>query len=76
MYLAKVYVIFQLQLFVRMLFIDYSSAINTILPTKLITLGLNTSFSNWILGFLTGCHQVVRVGNNISATLILNTGAL
>uniref|UniRef100_A0A4W5NY43 Reverse transcriptase domain-containing protein n=1 Tax=Hucho hucho TaxID=62062 RepID=A0A4W5NY43_9TELE len=64
---------------VRMLFIDYSSAFNTIVPTKLITklrtLGLNTSLCNWILDFLTGHAQVVRVGNNISATLILNTGA-
>ena len=30
---------------------------------------------NWILDFLTGSPQVVRVGNNTSATLILNTGA-
>ena len=61
-----------------MLFIDYSSAFNTIVPTKLITklrtLGLNTSLCNWILDFLMGCPQVVRVNNNISATLILNTG--
>ena len=45
--------------YVRMLFIDYSSAFNTIVPTKLIpkqrTLGLNTSLCNWILDFLTGC---------------------
>jgi hypothetical protein len=63
----------------RMLFIDYSSAFYTIVPMKLITklrtLGLNTSLCNWILDFLTGCSQVVRVGNNTSATLILNTGA-
>ena len=63
----------------RMLFIDYSSAVNTIVPlkfiTKLRTLGLNTSHCNWILGFLTGRAQVVRVGNNASATLIFNTGA-
>uniref|UniRef100_A0A8C8FPS1 I/LWEQ domain-containing protein n=1 Tax=Oncorhynchus tshawytscha TaxID=74940 RepID=A0A8C8FPS1_ONCTS len=43
--------------YVRMLFIDYSSAFNTIVPTKLITklrtLGLNTSLCNWILDFLT-----------------------
>ena len=59
-----------------MLFIDYSSTFNTIVPSKLITklrtLGLNTSLCNWIL---TGCPQVIRVGNNTSATLILNTGA-
>ena len=35
----------------------------------------NTSLCNWILDFLTGCTQVVRVGSNTSATLILNTGA-
>jgi hypothetical protein len=65
--------------FVRMLFIDYSSVFNTIVPTKLITelrtMGLNTSLCNWILDFLTGHPQVVRVSNNTLATLILNTGA-
>ena len=65
--------------FVRILFIDFSSAFNTIVPTKLITklrtLGLNTSLCNWILDFLTGRPQVVSVGNNTSATPILNTGA-
>jgi hypothetical protein len=65
--------------YVRMLFIDYSSTFNTIAPSKLVTklrtLGLNTSLCSWILDFLTGRPQVVRVGNNTSATLILNTGA-
>jgi hypothetical protein len=41
-----------------MLFIDYNSVFNTIVPTKLITklriLGLNTSLCNWILDILTG----------------------
>ena len=62
-----------------MLFIDHSSAFNTIVPSKLITklrtLGLNTSFYNWILDFLTCRPQVVMVGKNTSAMLILNTGA-
>ena len=61
-----------------MLYINSSSAFKTIVPlmliTKLRTLGLNTSLCNWILNFLTGRPQVVRVGNNTSATLILNTG--
>jgi hypothetical protein len=39
--------------YVRMLFIDYSSVLNKIVPTQLITklrtLGLNTSLCNWIL---------------------------
>ena len=47
----------------------------TNLITKLRTLGLNTSLRNWILDFLMGHPQVVRVGNNTSAMLILNTGA-
>uniref|UniRef100_A0A8C7I238 Reverse transcriptase domain-containing protein n=1 Tax=Oncorhynchus kisutch TaxID=8019 RepID=A0A8C7I238_ONCKI len=65
--------------YVRMLFIDYSSAFNTIVPSKLITklriLGLNTSLCNWILDFLMGRPQVVRLGSNTSPMLILNTGA-
>jgi hypothetical protein len=64
--------------YVRMLLIYYSSAFNTIVPSKLInklrTLGLNTSLCNWILDFLTGQPQVLRVGNNPSTMLILNTG--
>jgi hypothetical protein len=62
-----------------MMFLDYSSGFHTIVPSKLITklriLELNTSICNWILDFLTGRPQVVRVGSNTSATLILNTGA-
>ena len=58
-----------------MLFIDYSSAFNSIVPSKLIikleALGLNTALCNWVLDFLT---QVVKVGNN-NLHLILNTGA-
>ncbi|KAK3533169.1 hypothetical protein QTP70_012416 [Hemibagrus guttatus] len=44
--------------YVRTLFIDFSSAFNTIIPQHLIEklslLGLNTSLCNWILNFLTG----------------------
>jgi hypothetical protein len=65
--------------YVRMLFVDYSSAFNTIFPskriTKLRTLGIDTSLCNWILDFLTGHPQVVRVGNNTISMLILNTRA-
>jgi hypothetical protein len=56
--------------YVRMLFIDNSSAFNTIVPSKLIikleALGLNPALCNWVLDFLTGRPQVVKVGNNIS----------
>ncbi|KAL3051735.1 hypothetical protein OYC64_001881 [Pagothenia borchgrevinki] len=65
--------------YVRMLFIDYSSAFNTIVPSKLVIklrdLGLNSALCDWILNFLTGRPQAVRVGNITSSTLILNTGA-
>ncbi len=66
--------------YVRMLFVDYSSAFNTIVPAtldaKLQTLRLNRSLCSWILDFLTGRSQVVRMGNNTSSPLILNTGPL
>ncbi|KAI3355190.1 hypothetical protein L3Q82_018046, partial [Scortum barcoo] len=43
--------------YVRMLFIAYSSAFNTIVPSKLVTklrgLGLNSALCVWILNFLT-----------------------
>ncbi|KAI5101429.1 gastrula zinc finger protein XlCGF28.1-like [Silurus meridionalis] len=65
--------------YVRMLFIDFSSAFNTIIPQHLIEklnlLGLNTSLCNWILDFLTGRPQAVRIGNSISSTTTLSTGA-
>ncbi len=52
--------------YVRMLFVDYSSAFNTIVPATLVaklqTLGLNRSLCSWILDFLTGRSQVVRMG--------------
>ena len=65
--------------YVRMLFIDYSSVFNTIVPSKLNTKlrnrEVNTSLCNWILDFLTGHPQVVRLGSNTSGMMILNTGA-
>ncbi len=66
-------------IYVRMLFVDYSSAFNTIVPATLVaklqTLGLNRSLCSWILDFLAGRSQVVRIGNNTSSPLVLNTGA-
>ncbi len=65
--------------YVRMLFIDFSSAFNTIIPQQLIhklnLLGLNTSLCNWILDFLTARPQSVRVGHNTSSITTLSTGA-
>ncbi len=61
---------------VRMLFIDCSSAFNTIVPSKLVIklrgLGLNTALCDWILKFLTA----VQIGSTTSSTLTLNTTAL
>ncbi|KAK1795852.1 hypothetical protein P4O66_008965 [Electrophorus voltai] len=65
--------------YVRMLFIDFSSAFNTIVPQHLIgklsLLGLNTSLCNWILDFLTGRPQFVRIGSSTSNSTTLSTGA-
>lgn len=59
-----------------MLFIDYSLAFNTIVPSKLDTkvraLGLDTSLCNWILNFLPGRLQAVSIGN--TCTLTFKTG--
>ena len=61
-----------------MLFIDFRSAFNTKVPSKRIikleALGLNPTLCNWVLDFLTGHLQVVKVGN-VFNPLILNTGA-
>ena len=61
-----------------MLLIDYSSALNTIVPSKLIikleALVLKPALCNWVLDFLTGHPQVVKVGNTPSTWLILNMG--
>ncbi len=65
--------------YVRLLFIDYSSAFNTIVPIKLASkltdLGLNSSLCNWIQDFLTSRPQVVKVGQFISNSITLNVGA-
>ena len=58
-----------------MLFIDYTTAFNTIVTSKLIikleALDLNTTLCNWVLDVMT-CHsQLVKVGNNISTSICL-----
>ncbi len=45
------------------------------LVAKLQILGLHRSLCSWILDFLTGRSQVVKMGNNTSSPLVLNTGA-
>ena len=65
--------------YVRMLFVDYSSAFNTIIPQHLVDklgpLGLSPPMCNWILDFLTDRPQSVRVGTNTSNTISLSTGS-
>jgi len=65
--------------YVRMLFIDLSSAFNTIVPSrlagKLIALVLNIHLCAWILDFLTARPQVVRVGKHTSRPLTRYTGS-
>ncbi len=65
--------------YVRLLFIDYSSAFNTIVPIKLAVkltdLGLNSSLCDWIQEFLTDRPQVVKMGQFTSNSITLNIGA-
>uniref|UniRef100_A0A3B3C8D0 Reverse transcriptase domain-containing protein n=1 Tax=Oryzias melastigma TaxID=30732 RepID=A0A3B3C8D0_ORYME len=65
--------------YVRMLFIDFSSAFNTIIPQQLISklykLGFTAPICNWLLDFLSRRPQTVRVGNNTSSSITLSTGA-
>ncbi|KAK3540975.1 hypothetical protein QTP86_007696 [Hemibagrus guttatus] len=65
--------------YVKMLFVDYSSAVNTIIPsiltTKLDILGLSPSLCRWISNFLMDRPQAVWVGKHVSPSLILSIGA-
>jgi len=65
--------------YVRMLFIDYSSAFNTIIPgtlvDKLLHLGFPLSTCTWILNFLTNRPQTVRIGSHSSSTITISTGS-
>uniref|UniRef100_A0AAR2JVL9 Reverse transcriptase domain-containing protein n=1 Tax=Pygocentrus nattereri TaxID=42514 RepID=A0AAR2JVL9_PYGNA len=64
--------------YIRMLFIDLSSAFNMVIPTRLVTklsdLGISTPMCNWVLEFLTDRPQSVRLGSHMSTTITLNTG--
>ena len=67
------------QSYARVLFIDYSSAFNTIIPQKLfdklIVLKFPIDTCNWILDFLLNRPQAVKIKDNMSPSLVLNTGA-
>ncbi|KAL0168533.1 hypothetical protein M9458_036755, partial [Cirrhinus mrigala] len=65
--------------YVRILFVDFSSAFNTIIPTllqtKLNQLCVPSSISQWITSFLTDRQQLVRMGTLMSSSRTTNTGA-
>ena len=70
----------QLTSYVRALFVNYSSAFNTILPdclhTKLLQLQVPRPICEWITDFLTNRKKQARVGSHLSAPLTTNTGSL
>lgn len=61
-----------------MLFIDFSSAFNTVKPhkrvNKLTSLGLHTTLCSGMLDFLTNRPQSISVGTITASTLTLDTG--
>ena len=63
----------------RVLFVDFSSAFNTIIPqklfNKLIHMGVERSLCVWILDFLHDRLQSVRIGKQTSKEITLNVGA-
>ena len=65
--------------YARVLFVDFSSAFNTIVPGKLIAtlqvLGVSTPLCSWIYNFLCNRTQVVKVADLVSLPRRLNTGA-
>ena len=52
--------------YARFVFVDYSSAFNTVIPSKLFekihNVGVQQSMCLWILGFLLNRPQVVKIG--------------
>ncbi len=65
--------------YVRILFVDFSSSFNTIIPdtlqNKLTQLSIPTSICQWITSFLTDRQQLVRLGKFSSSTRTISTGA-
>ncbi|KAI2661192.1 putative RNA-directed DNA polymerase from transposon BS [Labeo rohita] len=65
--------------YARILFVDFSSAFNTIIPDilqiKLSQLSVPTSICQWITSFLTDRQQLVRLGKLTSGTRTISTGA-
>ena len=64
--------------YVRMLFIDFSSAFNTIIPDilipKVINVGLPPPTCSWIKDFLVNRPQQVKLGPHLSSSRTLSPG--
>ncbi|XP_049911756.1 uncharacterized protein LOC126397200 [Epinephelus moara] len=64
---------------VRVTFFDFSSAFNTIRPAllgdKLTAMLVNPPLVSWIVDYLTGRPQYVRLRHCVSDTVVSNTGA-
>ena len=69
----------KLKNFVKILYVDFSSAFNTIQPhimmQKLINMKVNPRLILWINEFLTARPQFVKIGSSSSNTIVTNTGA-
>ncbi len=65
--------------YARILFLDFSSAFNSIIPdtlqNKLTKLSVITSVCQWITSFLTDRQKLVRLGKLSSSTRTISTGA-
>ncbi len=66
--------------YVRILFVDFSSAFNTIIPNRLLPkltqLSMPTSVCQWITSFLTDRQQLVRLGKFSSSTRTISSSGL
>ena len=65
--------------FIRLVFVDFSSAFNTVQPhlmgKKLLQMDVNPHLILWILSFLTNRHQRVRVNGHLSSSKTVSTGS-
>ncbi|TWW62292.1 putative RNA-directed DNA polymerase from transposon BS [Takifugu flavidus] len=65
--------------YARILFVDFSSAFNTIRPAllqdKLSQLSVPDSLCRWITHFLTDRRQYVRLGKTVSDSVTISTGS-
>lgn len=65
--------------YARILFVDFSSAFNTIIPAllqdKLSQLNVPDSTCKWITDFLSDRRQQVKLGKHVSDSLTISTGS-